>query len=99
MVPAQTTLPCRPCTGRASLNRQSCPRCKCPSHTAPRANPLDGYRHRTALRDCALNCNSPAFGRTSCDDVDSAKIQEGLGHANIATTRIHDRLKMKLFSL
>jgi integrase/recombinase XerD len=39
----------------------------------------------------ALTCTTNALDH----DADVAKVQEWLGHANIATTRIYDRRKMK----
>jgi integrase/recombinase XerD len=39
--------------------------------------------------------NEYAFRRGALGLADIAKVQEWLGHANIATTRIYDRRKMK----
>jgi len=67
-------------------------------HHVPRAEPKYGQR-------CApLSANASQMRKDSRPDIHAfdhdadiakVKVQEWLGHANIATTRIYDRRKMK----
>jgi integrase/recombinase XerD len=52
------------------------------------SDPLDRNTSTHALRAAAAT-------NALDHDADIAKVQEWLGHADIATTRIHDRRKMK----
>jgi len=75
--------------------RRSIVRSKSPPGIASPASPTGGCVARKSSWKCAHTLRATATTNALDHDAAIAKVQEWLGHANIATTRTYDRRKMK----